>query len=154
MSQARSSRHKLKLLNVYPPFLGAGIRVTRLDPEAGVCEVRLKERWWNRNLVGTHFGGSLYAMCDPFFMLLLLHALGSGYIVWDKAASIRFLRPGRGVVRARFEMPAERVEEIRRLADSQPTVEPTFITEVVDAEGQVVARVEKLLYVRRKERSG
>ena len=139
---------RLKLVNLYPPFLGAGVRVRRPDPRT--FEVSMKLRWWNQNYVGSHFGGSLYTMCDPFFMLLLIEALGRDYLVWDKAAEIRFLRPGRGTVRARFHIPEERVEEIRRQADAQEKVEPTFAVEITDQEGKAVARMEKLLYVRRK----
>ncbi len=139
-----------RLLNWYPPYLGAGVRVIHVAPDLSLFKVRMKLTLWNRNYVGTHFGGSLYSMCDPFFMLILIEQLGSDYIVWDKAASIRFRRPGRGTVFARFHIPAREVERIRELADRQPTVEPTFATEVVDEQGDVVAEVEKLLYVRRK----
>ena len=141
---------RLKLINLYPPFLGAGIRVRRTDP--GTFEVRMKLRWWNQNYVGTHFGGSLYTLCDPFYMLLLMEALGRDYIVWDKKAEIRFLKPGRGTVRARFHIPEERVEEIRSQVADQGKVQPRFTVDVVDQEGEAVARVEKLLYVRRKDR--
>jgi acyl-coenzyme A thioesterase PaaI-like protein len=104
----------------------------------------------NRNIVGTHFGGSLYAMCDPWFMLILMRALGTNYIVWDKAASVQFLRPGRGTVTATFHIPQQRVDEIRLVVDSGLKSEPTFTVDVLDAQGAVVAHVEKLLYVRRK----
>jgi acyl-coenzyme A thioesterase PaaI-like protein len=145
----RSRRWMIRMLNLYPPYLGAGVRV-RASPDLRTFEVRMKLRWWNRNYVGTHFGGSLYTMCDPFFMLILVDALGSGYIVWDKAATIRFRRPGRSTVRATFHIPPERIEEIRAAADAQSKVEPVFAVEVVDDEGEVVAEVEKLLYVRAK----
>ena len=105
---------------------------------------------WNRNYVGTHFGGSLFAMADPFFMIILMERLGPGYVVWDKSGTIRFRRPGRGTVRATFEITPERVEEIRRAADAGGKVEPTFVARIVDAQGEVVAEVEKLLSVRRK----
>jgi acyl-coenzyme A thioesterase PaaI-like protein len=140
----------LRLLALWPPYLGAGIRVTRPDEHTYV--VRMKLRWWNRNYFGTHFGGSLYAMCDPFFALILAQRLGGGYVVWDKAAAIRFVRPGRGTVTARFEILAAEVEAIRRAAEEAGKVEPEKTVEVLDEEGQVVARVEKTLYVRRKER--
>jgi len=140
----------IRLLNLYPPYIGAGVRV-KVAPDLRTFEVRMKLRFWNRNYVGTHFGGSLYAMCDPFFMLILMEALGRGYVVWDKAAAIRFLRPGRGTVKATFHIPQERIDEIRAAADAGGKVEPTFEVRVVDEQGQVVAEVEKLLYVRRKE---
>jgi acyl-coenzyme A thioesterase PaaI-like protein len=102
----------------------------------------------NRNFVGTHFGGSLFAMCDPFFMLMLMERLGPDYVVWDKAARIEFLRPGRGKVRATFEVPDERVAEIRREADAAGRVLPEFEVTIVGDDGEPVARVHKLLHVR------
>jgi acyl-coenzyme A thioesterase PaaI-like protein len=137
-------------MNFYPPFLGAGIRVRRVGPDRRAFEVRMKLHFFNRNYVGTHFGGSLYAMCDPFFMLILIPALGPEYVVWDKAATIRFKRPGRGTVRATFDIPQVRVDEIRRAADDGERVEPVFTAEVVGEDGMVVAEVDKTLYVRRQ----
>jgi acyl-coenzyme A thioesterase PaaI-like protein len=141
------------MMNFYPPFLGAGIR-TRLSRDRRTFEVRMKLGFFNRNYVGTHFGGSLYAMCDPFFMLLLIPALGPEYVVWDKAATIRFLRPGRGTVRATFHIPEDRIEEIRREADRAASVEPHFTAHVIGEDGQVVAEVDKVLYVRRRRSGG
>ncbi len=148
----RFGRALLALMSFYPPLAGAGVRVRRLAGPPPVFETRMKLRWWNRNYVGTHFGGSLYAMCDPFYMLILIEALGAGFVVWDKAATIRFRRPGRGEVRARFEIPAERIEEIRRQAEADGRTEPRFVAEVRDAQGELVAEVEKVLSVRRRER--
>jgi hypothetical protein len=139
-----------RLLSLYPPYLGAGVRVTHVAPDLSSIAVRMRLSFWNRNYVGTHFGGSLYSMVDPFFMLLLMEALGPGYIVWDKEAVIRFKSPGRGTVTARFEMPPERVAAIRAAADTERKTEPRFTVQVLAGSGEVVAEVEKLLYVRRK----
>ncbi|GAB4542672.1 MAG: YiiD C-terminal domain-containing protein [Anaerolineales bacterium] len=139
-----------KFVNLYPPFLGAGIRSQNID--ALTIRARLKMNFLNRNLVGVHFGGSLYAMCDPWFMLILMRALGKDYIVWDKAASIQFLKPALGAVSATFHIPQERVDEIRAQADAQYKVEPSFTVDVLNEQGEVVARVEKLLYVRKKNK--
>ncbi|MDD2922274.1 MAG: YiiD C-terminal domain-containing protein [Anaerolineales bacterium] len=138
-----------KFVNLYPPFLGAGIRSQNIDERT--IRAQLKMNFLNRNLVGVHFGGSLYAMCDPWFMLILMRLLGKDYIVWDKAASIQFLKPGVGTVRAEFHIPQERVEEIRAQADTQHKVEPIFTADVLNEQGEAVARVEKILYVRRKK---
>lgn len=145
---SRWQRFFEKLINFYPPLFGAGIRARRID--ANTIRVELKLTPLNKNIVGTHFGGSLYAMCDPWFMLILMRTLGNGYIVWDKAASIQFLKPGRGTVTATFHIPPERVEEIRAAADHGEKVEPTFAVDVVDEQSQVIAHVDKLLYVRKK----
>jgi len=140
----------LKWINWYPPFLGMNIRVVYSAPDFQTIRVQSKLARRNLNAVGTHFGGTLYAMCDPFFMLILMHALGDEYIVWDKAAHIQFLRPGRGTVTATFYIPPERVAEIRAAADRGEKIEPTLTVDVVDEQNETVARVEKLLYVRKK----
>jgi hypothetical protein len=140
----------LLLLNFWPPYLGAGIRIRSSDPNFRSVDVSMKLRFWNNNYVGTHFGGSLYAMCDPFFMLILIENLGPGYIVWDKAATIRFKKPGRGKVRAHFHIDEAKIEEIKKQLETEYKVEPTFQTQVLDEEGVVIAEVDKLLYVRKK----
>ena len=140
------------LLRFYPPYLGAGVRMAYIAPDLSCFDVKMVMRFWNRNFVGTHFGGSLYSMCDPYFMLILLQRLGRDYLVWDKAASIRFKRPGRGTVWARFHLPTEEVERVRALAETEPTVEPVYTVRVLDSEGELVAEVGKRLWVRKKAR--
>jgi uncharacterized protein DUF4442 len=113
-------------------------------------DVEMKLRFWNRNYVGTHFGGSLYSMTDPFYMLMLIENLGRDYIVWDKSAAIRFKRPGRGKVLAAFRLSDEQIEGIRQALTTQEKVEPEFMVEVRDETGAVVAEVQKVLHVRKK----
>jgi len=137
-------------MNGWPPFLGAGIRVTRCDADWRAVDVAIKLRWWNRNYVGTHYGGSLYSMTDPFYMVMLIENLGRDYVVWDKSASIRFRKPGRGTVWAEFRLSAEQIEEIRRALGSEEKIEREFSVEVKDEEGVVVAEVKKLLHFRRR----
>jgi acyl-coenzyme A thioesterase PaaI-like protein len=137
-------------LGVYAPYLGAGVRVTHIADDFLTVHVEMPLRFYNRNYVGTHFGGSLYSMCDPFYMLMLINILGPDYIVWDKSAAIRFKRPGKGTVKAVFQIPAERVVEIKSAADANGKVQPQFQVLVTDEEGQIVAEIDKLLCVRRK----
>jgi len=144
-------RHLRLWMNLWPPFLGAGIRVTRLDRDWRAIDIEMKLRFWNRNYVGTHYGGSLYSMADPFYMLMLIENLGRDYIVWDKSASIRFRRPGRGRVTAQFRMSDEQLRAIREQLTNSEKVEPTFLIEVKDDSGEVIAVVEKVIQVRRKE---
>lgn len=139
-------------INLWPPFVGAGIRVRRIAPDWSEAVVELRSRWFNRNYVGTHFGGSLFAMTDPFYALLLMQRLGERYLVWDQAACIEFVAPGRGTVSARFELPEARVAAIRAEAEGGAKVLPEFGGEITDRAGVVVARVRKTLYVRLKPR--
>ncbi len=135
-------------VNFYPPLLGAGIRAHYIDERTVQVEMKLTKL--NRNIVGVHFGGSLYAMCDPWFMLILMRLLGKDYIVWDKSANIQFLRPGKSKVTAKLTISPECEAEIRAAAERGEKLEPTFAVDVTDAENQIVAHVEKLLYVRKK----
>jgi acyl-coenzyme A thioesterase PaaI-like protein len=141
-----------KFINFYPPFLGAGIKVTNVDPDYRTIDVRMKLTALNKNYVGTQYGGSLYSMCDPFYMLMLIKNLGNEYVVWDKAASIQFKRPGRGAVHATFKISQEQIDRIKANADKNGKTEETFSVDVLDDDGQVVATVEKLLHVRKKKR--
>ncbi|HVP41833.1 MAG TPA: DUF4442 domain-containing protein [Terriglobales bacterium] len=148
--KSKGKGRRLRWINLWPPLLGAGIRVTRIDPEMRAVDVEMKLTPWNKNYVGTHYGGSLYSMADPFYMLMLMENLGREYIVWDKAATIRFRKPGKGTVRAEFRLSEQQVEDIRERLKSEPKVEPTFVVEIKDAHGTVIAEIEKLLYVRKK----
>lgn len=143
--------HMRMLLNIWAPFLGAGIRVKRLAPDWREIDVEMKLRWWNANYVGTHYGGSLYSMTDPFFMLMLIKNLGKDYIVWDKSASIRFKKPGRGTVSATFRLSEQQIHEIKQALEIQKKIERVFTVEVMDESGSVIAEVEKLLHIRRRD---
>jgi hypothetical protein len=111
----------------------------------------MKLRWWNANYVGTHYGGSLYSMTDPFFMVMLIENLGQDYIVWDKSATIRFKRPGRGTVSASFRLSDQQIDEIKQALNAEKKIERVFTVEVKDESGTVIAEVEKLLHIRRKD---
>ncbi len=128
-----------------------GIRIQRIAPDMKAVDVEMKLRFWNANYVGTHFGGSLFAMTDPFYMLMLMANLGRDYIVWDKAASIRYRKPGKGTVRAEFRLSDSQIEDIREKLKTLPEYEPVFSVEVKDEGGVVIAEVEKVLHVKKKE---
>ena len=136
-------------MNLWPPFLGAGVRVTRVANDYREVDVALKLGLLNRNYFGTQFGGSLFAMTDPFFALMMLKNLGPGYVVWDKAGGIRYVKPGRGTVHARMRLDPRAVERARAATANGGKHEPTFTVHVVDGEGGIVAIVEKTLHIRR-----
>lgn len=140
-----------RLINLWPPFLGAGIKVKEISDDYTDFKVEMKLTRLNRNYVGTQFGGSIYAMTDPFYMLILMKNLGNDYIVWDKAADIRFKLPGKGKLTAHFNISKERIAEIKKQADENYKIEPRFTVHVKDEKGNVVAEVDKVLYVRRKD---
>ncbi len=145
-------RHIRRLVNIWPPLLGAGIRVTRWDADWRAVDVEMRLRRWNANFVGTHYGGSLYSMADPFYMLMLIENLGPDYVVWDKSASIRFRRPGQGRVRASFRLSQEQLDDIRQALTTQEKLEPIFSVEIKDDSGTVIAEVQKLLHIKKKEK--
>jgi acyl-coenzyme A thioesterase PaaI-like protein len=138
------------LFNFYPPYLMTGIVVHEISRDCRRVVVRMGLHWYNRNYFGTHFGASLYAMADPFYVIMLSRNIGSDYVVWDRAAEIEFLRPGRGRVTAVFELTPGMVREVLEAVATGGKCQPTWPVEVRDEAGEVVARVTKTLYVRRK----
>jgi acyl-coenzyme A thioesterase PaaI-like protein len=137
-------------VNLWPPFFGAGIRITHIATDMKAVDVEMKLRFWNANYVGTHFGGSLFAMIDPFYMLMLMANLGRDYVVWDKAATIRYRKPGRGTVRAEFRLSDSQIDDVREKLTTMSKYEPVFLVEVRDEAGVVIAEVEKMLHIRKK----
>ena len=139
-----------KGMNLWPPFLGAGITVEKISKDFRYAKVRLKHGILNRNIVGVHFGGSLFAMTDPFFMMMVSQNIGKRYIVWDQAAKIEFLKPGKGKVHATFEITQKQIDEIINLAKTGDKVLKDFVVDVKDKEEDTVARITKTLYIRKK----
>ena len=139
-----------RLLNFYGPYLGAGVRVNYIAEDFTEIRVSMKLRWYNRNAVSTHFGGSLYSMVDPHLMLMLMKLLGPDYIVWDKSAAIDFVRPGTGTVSATISIDDQRVQAIKEKVAEKRRYEPEFDIEVIDQQEKLICRVKKILYVRKK----
>ena len=135
--------------NLFPAYRGTGARVTYIAADWREVRIRLPLSWRTRNYVGTIFGGSLYGAVDPMYMIMLIHILGSGYTVWDEAATIRFQKPGRSTLTARFLLEAAEIAEIRRLLETAPSVDRVYTVDLVDAAGVVHASVAKTVYVRK-----
>jgi len=142
-------RSLVRLISYYPPYIGAGIRLREISPDIRRVVVEMKLRWYNRNLYGAHFGGSLYAMCDPFFAIIIYSFLGDQYVVLDKSASIKFKKQGKGTVRAEFQVADEILREIKQEADRNGKTTHTFTVNVLDEEGTIIAEVAKEIYVRK-----
>lgn len=140
----------LRIIRFWPPFWGAGISVKNFHSDGTCIVVQMKMRFWNKNYVGTHFGGSMYSMTDPFYMLMLMNLLGKEYIVWDKSASIRYKMPAKGTLFARFELSSEHVEKIRLEVNEAKKIESEFIIPITDEEGKIVAEVKKILSIIKK----
>jgi acyl-coenzyme A thioesterase PaaI-like protein len=139
-----------RIVNLWPPFLFTGIRITRLTEDFREGEVVLKHHWYNRNYVGTHFGGSLFAMTDPMYMIMLMQNMGHEYYVWDRRATIDFLKPARGTVTASFKLDDATLADIRAKTASGEKYFPEFTVKISDASGEVVASVLRTVYVRKK----
>jgi acyl-coenzyme A thioesterase PaaI-like protein len=146
-------KHKLaKVINLWPPFLGAGIRLEYLSADFHEARVGMKLTKFNTNYVGVHFGGSLYSMSDPWYMLMLLEILGKDFIVWDKAASIRFKKPGKGKVWAHFKITAEMLDSIRADVAQHGKTERVWPVEIKNEQQEVVALVDKTLWIAAKRK--
>ena len=138
------------MLNIWPPFLFSGISVLEIAHDFRHIKVRLKKKFLTSNYVGTLFGGSLFAMTDPFYMLMILRNLGKDYIVWDKRSEIEYVSPGKGTVYAEFNLVDGELDEIRREVASQGKYLKWFEIDIKSADGTVVAIVKKQIYIRKK----
>ena len=139
------------LLNRYAPYRGAGIEIDKVDLANYHIRIKMPLTRKNQNIVGVHFGGSLYSMVDPFYMLILMHHLGSKYIVWDKSASIQFLSPGRGTVYADIRLDSTEIDRIKQLAENHEPVYRNYNLNIFDESGVRIAEVQKIVYIRRKK---
>ena len=139
-----------RLINLWPPLFFNSIRATRISDDYREIDVTLKLRWYNRNNVRTQFGGNLFAMTDPWYMIMIMENLGRDYFVWDKKASIEFVAPGRGAVAAKFMLTEEKLADIRAATANGEKYLPEFIVDIYNTKQELVARVHRTVYVKRK----
>lgn len=137
--------------NWFPAYRGTGARITYIARDWREVRIRLPLNWRTRNYVGTIFGGSMYGAVDPIYMVMLIKILGPNYVVWDKAASIAFRKPGKGTLFATFRLSEQEIELIRSASMRHPSIERVYRIELVDAEDGVCATVEKTVYIRKKQ---
>jgi acyl-coenzyme A thioesterase PaaI-like protein len=149
--ESSASRRLRWGFNLFPALRGTGARVTYIAGDYRELHVRLPLSWRTRNYVGTIFGGSLYGAVDPHYMIMLLKILGPDYVVWDKAATIRFRKPGRATLFARFRISEEEIAEIRKLLETEPSIDRVYQIELKSADGVVHAVVDKTIYIRRNK---
>lgn len=138
------------MFSLYPPYFFTGIKLAFISRDFRELRVQMRLRWYNRNYVGTHFGGSLFAMTDPWYMLMLMQILGKDYIVWDRSGCIEFMKPGTGLVTCKFVVSDAMLADIKEKTANGEKYLPEFPVEVIDEKGDVVVTVKKGLYIRKK----
>ena len=138
-------------MNCWPPFIGTRVHIEHIAPDWQSLRVRMKLSTRNKNYVGTHFGGGLFTMTDPFYVVLLMNVLGRDYVVWDKSTQIQFIAPGRSTVRATIEISEAMQAEIRAATATGEKFEPTYRIDILDDAGKLIARVDKTIYIRKKQ---
>jgi hypothetical protein len=153
VAESFSSRLMRWKFNLFPAYRGTGGRITYISGDLREVRVKIPLSWRTRNYVGTIYGGSLYGAVDPMYMIMLIRILGPAYTVWDKAASIRFVKPGRSTLTARFVVTEEEIETIRRLCEAGRPIDRVYNIQIVDSAGVVHATVEKTIYIRRRDSS-
>ncbi len=140
-------------INTYAPYIGAGIKIEHINLDQGLCVVSMGLNSLNKNIVGTQFGGSLYSMVDPFYMLMLMHQLGSSYVVWDKSSHIEFVAPGNSKVTARMKIPSDEIKTIQDLAKDGEPVFREYKVDIVDEQQKIITTVTKTIYIRLRKYS-
>lgn len=150
MSENFKTRRTRWLFNFFPAYRGTGGRITYISHDWHRVKMRLPLSWRTRNYVGTIYGGSIYAAIDPIYMLMLMNIIGPEYIVWDKAANISFLKPGRETLYAEFHLSAEEIDDIKISAENVRSIDRVYTVELKNIEDVVHARIEKTLYISKK----
>src|SRR5215207_4997885 len=150
MGESFESRLARWKFNLFPAYRGTGGRVAYIADDFHEIRVKVPLSWRTRNYVGTIYGGSMYGAVDPIYMLMLLKILGRGYVVWDKAAKIRFRKPGKETLYVDFRLTGGEVAEIKRLAESSRSVDRVYELDLKDRNGVVHAQIEKTLYIKKK----
>lgn len=150
MPESLSTRFMRWGFNFFPAYRGTGARITYIASDWREVRIKLPLSWRTRNIVGTIFGGSMYAAVDPIYMIMLIKILGPEYVVWDKTAAIRFRRPGKSTLYAKFILTEEEVAGIKAALETASSVERSYLVELVDGDGTVHASVDKTVYVKKK----
>ena len=137
--------------NLHPAFRGTGGRVEHVAPDLSHIRIRLPLSWRTRNVVGSIYGGSLFAVTDGVHPMMLMSALGEDVIVWDKAASIRYRKPGYTTLYADFSLDSDEVAAIRAALRNTPELDRTYQVELKDSQGTVHTVVERTVYIADKK---
>mgnify|MGYP000347602661 CR=1 FL=1 len=146
-------RHLKVLANFWPPFRSMGITIEEMDADYTFIKAKAKLSWKNANFHGAHFGGTLFAIADPFLPFLYIQQMGKEYMVWDKSARIDFIKPGRGTIFADFSITVDEIRELKQRLQQEPSVAFEKEVKITDASGVVVAKVTKEIYIRAKRSS-
>jgi acyl-coenzyme A thioesterase PaaI-like protein len=154
MTESWNTRLRRYGFNFFPAYRGTGARFTYIAGDWREVRIKLPLNWRTRNYVGTIYGGSMYGAVDPIYMVMLIQLLGPGYVVWDKAASIRFRRPGKSTLYARFVIDKAETDAIKAALVEQDAIDRVYQIDLVDRDGVVHASIEKTIYIRRRESGG
>jgi hypothetical protein len=152
MPESFASKFDRIKFNFFPAYRGTGARVVYIAGDYRRIRVKIPLSWRTRNYVGTIYGGSMYGGIDPIYMLMLIKILGRDYVVWDKAAKIRFKRPGKETLYAEFLLTENEIDEIKTLLETEKSVDRVYNVELVDKNGKVHALIEKTLYIAGREK--
>jgi acyl-coenzyme A thioesterase PaaI-like protein len=150
MSETFSKKIERFKFNLFPAYRGSGGRIAYISDDYHEIHVKLPLNWRTKNYVGTIFGGSMFAATDPIFMVMLIKILGRDYLVWDKSSNIRFKRPGKETLFAKFLITNEEINEIKTQLESTKSIDKIYKIELKNKEGKVHAIIEKILYLSKK----
>lgn len=139
----------LRFWNFWPPFLFTGIKIIEKSPDYRHMKVKLKLRFWTSNYLGTQYGGSMFSMTDAFYMIMLIKNLGKGYSIWDKAASIRFLKPGKTDLFVEYNLSEKDLQSIKNELESNSRINWTRKIEIKDRNDEIVAEVERVISIKK-----
>ncbi|MCX8514782.1 MAG: DUF4442 domain-containing protein [Burkholderiales bacterium] len=139
------------IMNLFPAYRRTGGRVTFISNDWCHVRIKLKLNWQTKNYVGSIFGGSIYGSIDPIYMLQLIKILGPNYVVWDKEAAIKFIKPVRTTIYADFLLDQEIINKVKNEVQSKSKSIISLPVNFYDANNILYATISKTLYIADKK---
>lgn len=136
--------------NWSPMYRRSTGRLVEVSDDLHYVKIQIKLSWKNRNYAGSLFGGSMLAATDPIYMIQLIQILGDDYVVWDKAVTANYKRPGKGVLSGDFVFSAEEITAIKKKVAENNEMDLIKTMELINAKDEVVAEFSKTIYVAQK----
>jgi len=151
MTESLKSRLTRILFNYFPMFWSTGAKITYLAADFKEIHIKLPLSWRTRNYVGTIFGGSMFSATDVLYFLLVVKNIGEDYIVWDKASSIRFKKPGKGTLYTKAVISDEEIEIIKTELLNVDKIDRVYYLDLIDEAGDICASIEKTIHIQNKQ---
>jgi hypothetical protein len=136
--------------NISPMYRRSVARIIYVSENLQEVVIKIPLNYKNRNYVGSIYGGSMLSATDPIYMTQLMNILGNDFVVWDKATTVRYKRPAREQVFAKFIFSDEEIIQIKNEIILKNEIDLIKKVNIVNKSDEVFAEVTKTIYISQK----